>query len=116
MNLRNCSGKINRLYKSYNAKVSEDLDQIIRHIHTKCAYLDISICGFILGGNIVLKYPGKDRALPVEIKSAVSISVPCDLYDSLSGINTPKNYIYQQRFIKHLKKNYMIAKFISLMF
>ena len=104
VNLRNCSGETNRLYQSYNAGVSEDLDQIIHHILTKYTYTNISICGFSLGGNIVLKYLGEGRPLPKEIKSAVAVSVPCDLYNSLSEINKPKNYIYQKRFIKHLKK------------
>ncbi len=103
INLRNCSGEVNRLYRSYNAGVSDDLDQIIMHITTKYLYTNISLCGFSLGGNILLKYLGEGRSLPTKIKSAVSVSVPCDLYDSLTAINKPNNYIYQQRFIRHLK-------------
>ncbi len=103
VNLRNCSGEVNRLYKSYNAGASDDLEHIINHILSIHSYPSITICGFSLGGNLVLKYLGEDRALPSEIKNAVAVSVPCDLYDSLSEINKPKNYIYQQRFIKNLK-------------
>jgi len=103
VNLRNCSGEINLLYRSYNAGVSDDLDLIITHIVTRYHYTNISICGFSLGGNILLKYLGEGRIVPPQVKSAVGISVPCDLYDSLTTINTPKNYIYQQRFIRHLK-------------
>jgi len=102
VNLRNCSGEVNRLYRSYNAGVSDDLGYIIAHIIEK-DYGTISICGFSLGGNITLKYLG-ERALPKQVTSAVAISVPCDLYNSLSEINKPKNFIYQQRFIKSLKK------------
>ena len=103
INLRNCSGEVNRLYRSYNAGSSEDLDRIIRHILMSHTYTNISICGFSLGGNIILKYLGEGRSLASEIKTAAAISVPCDLHDSLSEINKPKNYIYQQRFINHLK-------------
>ncbi|WP_074405629.1 MULTISPECIES: YheT family hydrolase [Aquimarina] len=103
INLRNCSGEVNRLYRSYNAGSSEDLDRIIRHILMSHTYTNISICGFSLGGNIMLKYLGEGRSLASEIKTAAAISVPCDLHDSLSEINKPKNYIYQQRFINHLK-------------
>ncbi len=103
INLRNCSGEVNRLYRSYNAGVSDDLDQIITHVLTHHNYTNISICGFSLGGNIVLKYLGEGRDIPFQIKSALAVSTPCDLYDSLLEINKPKNYIYEQRFIKHLK-------------
>ncbi|MBW1294088.1 YheT family hydrolase [Aquimarina litoralis] len=102
VNLRNCSGEVNRLYRSYNAGVSEDLAAIVSHIIEK-DYHSISICGFSLGGNITLKYLG-ERQTPKQIKAATAISVPCDLYDSLKEINKPKNYIYQQRFIKSLKQ------------
>lgn len=103
VNLRNCSGEVNRLYKSYNAGVSDDLAEIIEHIIRTYQYQDISICGFSLGGNITLKYLGEGRNVPSQVKSAVAVSVPCDLYDSLTEINKPKNIIYQKRFIRHLK-------------
>jgi len=102
VNLRNCSGEVNRLYRSYNAGVSEDLSTIVTHILEK-NYSSIAICGFSLGGNISLKYLG-ENPVPKEVKSAVVVSVPCDLYDSLTEINKPKNFIYQQRFIKSLKE------------
>ncbi|MGY3791930.1 YheT family hydrolase [Aquimarina sp. 433] len=102
INLRNCSGEVNRLYRSYNAGVSDDLAAIISHIMEK-DYHAISICGFSLGGNITLKYLG-ERKTPKQVKSAVAVSVPCDLYNSLNEINKPRNFIYQQRFIQSLKK------------
>ncbi len=103
LNLRNCSGEVNRLYKSYNAGASDDLEAVINYIVKKYSYTQISICGFSLGGNLMLKYLGEGRLIPSQIKAAVGVSVPCDLYNSLSEINKPKNIIYQQRFIKNLK-------------
>ncbi|SEK71360.1 hypothetical protein SAMN04487910_0930 [Aquimarina amphilecti] len=101
VNLRNCSGEVNRLYRSYNAGVTDDLNLIVKHVIEK-NYDSISLCGFSLGGNITLKYLGEKKP-PKQIISAVVVSVPCDLYDSLKEINKPKNFIYQQRFIKSLK-------------
>jgi len=72
-------------------------------IISKNKYTQITLCGFSLGGNIILKYLGEGRQIPAQIEAAVAISTPCDLYNSLSEINTPKNYVYQQRFIRHLK-------------
>ncbi|AXT61608.1 alpha/beta fold hydrolase [Aquimarina sp. AD10] len=104
VNLRNCSGEVNRLYRSYNAGVSEDIDQIINHVISKYSYTNISLCGFSLGGNIILKYLGEDRQLAPQIKAATAISAPCDLHDSLLAINKTKNIIYEKRFIRHLKE------------
>ncbi|WP_103864918.1 YheT family hydrolase [Aquimarina sp. I32.4] len=103
MNLRNCSGEVNRLYRSYHAGVSEDLDYTIQHILKTYSYSNISLCGFSLGGNIMLKYLGENHESVKEIKNAVAVSVPCDLYNSLLEINKPSNYIYQRRFINLLK-------------
>ncbi|MBQ4822037.1 alpha/beta fold hydrolase [Aquimarina sp. MMG016] len=103
VNLRNCSGEVNRKYRSYNAGVSDDLDAIVTYIISKYEYSSITICGFSLGGNIMLKYLGEERQIPSQVKSGVAISAPCDLHDSLKAINKPNNFIYQQRFIRHLK-------------
>ncbi len=103
INLRNCSGEVNRLYRSYNAGVSDDLHEIINHIIATCDYDSISICGFSLGGNILLKYLGEERSISKKVTAGVAISAPCDLYDSLLEINKSKNIIYEKRFIRHLK-------------
>ncbi len=103
VNLRNCSGVVNRLYRSYNAGVSDDLERVVNHVLLQDKYANISLCGFSLGGNLTLKYLGEGRNIPSEVKAAVAVSAPCDLYNSLLEINKPKNYIYEQRFIRHLK-------------
>lgn len=103
INLRNCSGEVNRLYKSYNAGATEDLDAVITHIINNYGYTAISICGFSLGANIVLKYLGEQRTIPEQVKSGIAISAPCDLYDSLLALEKPENYFYKRMFIGHLK-------------
>lgn len=103
INLRNCSGEVNRHYRSYNAGASEDLDTIIQYILDTYSYTSITLSAFSLGGNLMLKYLGEERVIPNQIKAAVGISVPCDLYNSLVAINRPHNYIYQKRFLMNLK-------------
>ncbi len=103
INLRNCSGQINRLYRSYYAGATEDLQSVIQYVLKNYHYKHIALNGFSLGGNIVLKFLGENPVLPKEIMAAVAISVPCDLKNSLDQLNSPKNFIYTQRFIKHLK-------------
>lgn len=104
VNLRGCSGEINRLYRSYNAGASEDLKQVISHITLKDQYENIALNGFSLGGNLMLKYLGEGNEIPKELKAAVAVSTPCDLYQSLKKLDDFRNRIYSGRFVKKLKK------------
>ena len=86
MNFRSCSGEINRLYRSYNAGATEDLEEVLAHIFGKNKYDQIALVGFSLGGNLLLKYLGERHELPSQIK-----------------LNLPKNKLYTNRFEKNLK-------------
>lgn len=103
INFRGCSGEPNRLYRSYHSGASEDLKMVIEHLVATKAYTNILLKGFSLGGNLALKYLGEGNSIPKEIKAAVAISVPCDLYSSLIELLKPKNFLYARRFKKHLK-------------
>jgi len=104
VNLRGCSGEINRLYRSYNAGASEDLKEIIDHILRSRNYSSITLVGFSLGGNLLLKYLGEGNKIAAQVKAAVAISTPCDLYQSLKRLEEPNNFLYSRRFVKKLKK------------
>lgn len=104
INLRGCSGEVNRLYRSYNAGASEDLKAVLDHILKATKYTSISLVGFSLGGNLMLKYLGEGNKIPKEVKAAVAISTPCDLYLSLKRLEEPQNFLYSRRFVTKLKK------------
>lgn len=103
VNLRGCSGEINRLYRSYNAGASEDLKAVLDHILKFKNYTAVTLTGFSLGGNLMLKYLGEGNRIPQEVKAAVAISTPCDLYQSLKRLEEPQNFLYSRRFVKKLK-------------
>jgi predicted alpha/beta-fold hydrolase len=104
INLRGCSGEQNRLYRSYHAGATEDLEAVINYILENRRYNQIYIKGFSLGGNLVLKYIGESRTIYKEIKAAIAISAPCDLYDSQIQFLKISNKIYGDRFKKQFKK------------
>ncbi len=108
VNLRGCSGEMNRFYQSYHAGVTNDLDEIINHAISLSEYENITLLGFSLGGNIVLKYLGEDRKKPSEIIAGIGISVPCDLAGSLGAINKMRNFVYAQRFLINLKEQLVL--------
>lgn len=109
INLRTCSGEMNRLFRSYHSGATEDLDAVIQYILKNKNYPEIYIKGFSLGGNLTLKYLGEDRVHPKEIKAAMAVSVPCDLHSSCKELLKPKNIPYAIRFKKNLVEK-LIAK------
>lgn len=106
MNHRGCSGEDNLLYESYNSGRTYDLDALIHFILKKDKYDEISLIGFSLGGNLVLKYLGEHQNLPKEIKKGIAISSPLHLKGSLEALNKPENALYNQVFVRDLRKKY----------
>lgn len=102
VNLRSCSGETNRLFRSYHSGATEDLDAVIQHVLQTKNYAELFIKGFSLGANLTLKYLGEDRNIAKEIKAAIGISVPCDLYSSCKELLKSKNMAYAIRFKKNL--------------
>lgn len=105
INLRGCSGEINSLFRSYHSGATEDLKAVITHILENKNYDELYLKGFSLGGNLILKYLGEEpKKVPNQIKSAVTISVPCSLNNSQEQFLKANNILYAKRFKKHLKK------------
>ena len=106
MNHRGCSGEDNRKYLSYNSGRTEDLTELIHHILSTTHYSEISLIGFSLGGNVILKYLGEQRLIPSQVKSGVAISTPIHLRGALERLINPENVIYSRTFVNDLRKKY----------
>lgn len=65
--------------KLWNGGSSDDLSSVIQFIVERRPACDLLVMGFSLTGNILLKYLGEGRALPVQLKSAISVNPPADL-------------------------------------
>ena len=106
INLRGCSGELNRLLSSYHSGKTEDVAAVVRYITEQYTYAKIHIVGYSLGGNLTLKYMSEigDQST---IESAVGVSVPCDLEATAIKMNVLSNRLYLNRFLKSLlKKSY----------
>ena len=105
VNLRGCSGELNRYYKSYHTGETGDLDCVIRYLTKQYTYEEMALIGFSLGGNVVLKYAGEQgKKMHTLVKKVISISPPCDLKGSSIQLSKKSNYIYMKRFLKTLVK------------
>ena len=105
MNLRGCSGETNRLLASYHSGKTSDLLEVIAYLENRNSYTEIAIVGYSLGGNLTLKLLGEaPERISKIVKSAVGVSVPCDLKGSAEILNIGFNKIYQNAILKSLKE------------
>ncbi|HNX59376.1 MAG TPA: alpha/beta fold hydrolase, partial [Spirochaetota bacterium] len=59
LNLRGCSGELNRLPRMYHSGDTADLSAAISWVKGLSRYASCHLAGFSLGGNLVLKYMGE---------------------------------------------------------
>ena len=100
-NYRGCSDQLNKLPKMYHSGATEDLLEVVNHAAKD--YHEIYLIGFSLGANLTLKFlgePGDHK----KIKKACVFAAPLDLKSGSLHLNTPKNHLYQRRFMRSLKK------------
>jgi predicted alpha/beta-fold hydrolase len=105
LNLRGCSGELNRHYKAYHTGETGDLTYVLQHLQKNKTYKNISLLGFSLGGNVVLKFAGeqKEKITPF-IHKIIAVSPPCDLKGASDALSKKSNLIYMKRFLKTLVK------------
>jgi len=104
VNFRGCSGEPNNIFAFYNAGNTDDLQAVVDFLLKKGKYDTISLIGFSLGGNLMLKYLGERKTLPKEIKRAVAISTPLNLKGTLESLSNFDNWIYKTSFLHNLRK------------
>jgi len=103
LNFRGCSGEPNRQLRFYHSGETGDLKQVVDHIVATKSYNAIHFVGFSLGGNVLLKYLGEQGgAISPLVRSAVALSVPCDLKNSSGELEKRHNAVYMRRFIREL--------------
>ncbi len=105
VNMRNCGGTEHLTPTLYHSGLSSDIrhitNELIREDKLPCIYL----CGFSMGGNIILKFTGETGAnIPAEIRAACAVSPSLDLRSCALAIEHTSNRIYQTRFVRSLHR------------
>ncbi len=105
VNLRGCSGEMNRSPGFYHSGMTADLDLVVETVARRGGHDTLALVGFSLGGNLVLEYLGeKGAGVPAQVRAAAAISVPCDLASSSRRLAAPANRLYLWRFLRSLKR------------
>lgn len=100
VNMRGCSGRINKLAIAYNACEQETLNSVLQFARQQFAQAPIFALGFSLGGSILLNYLSAKNC---PITAACAISAPYDLQAAAEHMQYGIAKMYRNFFIKSLK-------------
>jgi predicted alpha/beta-fold hydrolase len=107
MNMRNCGGTERLSPTLYHSGLSGDVQAVMRFFLDRERLESMSLVGYSMGGNLVLKLAGELGAkAPRELHSVVGVSPAIDLGPSASALHRPENRIYEQRFLRNLLKRF----------
>ncbi|GAA4649396.1 hydrolase [Kistimonas scapharcae] len=101
MNFRGCGGEVNHHTKGYHSGISEDLDAVTTQLAARYPSRPLAAAGFSLGGNVLLKYLGEQRAA-TPLTCAVAVSVPFELSRSSERINLGFSRAYRNRLLRDM--------------
>ena len=108
LNFRGCSGEPNHTAWAYHSGETTDLDWIYRHIKDCYPTRPLSMVGYSLGGNVLLKWLGQ-QGVNVHVQSAITVSVPFLLNICADQMDKGFSRIYRDRLLNELKE-YIIWK------
>lgn len=105
VNLRGCGPGFGWARKPYHAGCSNDLRAIVQRWMQRFPAARLTLVGFSLGGNVVLKYAGEEAGgLSEAVERVVAISAPIDLQASSLRLSSPENWLFDRYFVKRLIK------------
>jgi predicted alpha/beta-fold hydrolase len=112
MNMRNCGphilGDPQRFTPTlYHSGLSTDVDRVMRHFIAEQSLTSVSLIGYSMGGNLVLKLAGELGAMaPPQLHAAVAVSPALDLALSAAALHQPANRVYEIKFLRALLKRF----------
>ncbi|MEM7119333.1 MAG: alpha/beta fold hydrolase [Chloroflexota bacterium] len=104
MNFRSCSDEENRLARTYHAGETTDLDYIFHLLRNRYPAVLLSVVGFSLGGNVLLKYLGEQgEKMQGKMKTAVVVSPPFDMQAGARTLDFGSGQLYRSYLLRKLQ-------------
>jgi len=103
-NMRGCGSGRGQAKQLYHSGRSEDLFAVLHAVKKEHPLSPITLIGFSLGGNIVVKLTGELGSLaPQYLDKLIAVSPPVDLYSSVQMLGDPANAFFEKYFYKILR-------------
>lgn len=104
MNQRTCGGTDRLAPTLYHSGRSADVVAVARNLLDRDGISRFALCGFSMGGNLVLKTAGEwGSAGPPGFKAVAAVCPALDLAASADALHLPTNRLYEQYFLWKLK-------------
>jgi uncharacterized protein len=104
MNQRTCGGTDQLAPTLYHSGRSADVMAVVENLVENNRLARIALCGFSMGGNLVLKAAGEwgDKG-PQELTAVAAVCPALDLAASADALHLPVNRVYEQYFLWKLR-------------
>lgn len=107
MNMRNCGGTEALSSTLYHSGLSGDVGAVMRHFTALYGLTSISLIGYSMGGNLVLKLAGElGVTAPRALRSVIGVSPVIDLAPSADALHARQNRVYEMKFLRALLARY----------
>jgi predicted alpha/beta-fold hydrolase len=104
MNQRTCGGTDSLAPTFYHSGRSADVAAVAKHLVQQDGISRFALCGFSMGGNLVLKTAGEwGSAGPPQFAAVAAVCPAMDLAASADALHAPMNRLYEQYFLWNLK-------------
>lgn len=105
LNMRNCGGSISYAETLYHAGLHDDPLAVIEILRAENPGSKFVLCGYSLGGNLLLNsaIEGANKS-PDSLLAVCAVSPSIDLSAAVDAIEKPENRIYQDWFLRTMKK------------
>jgi predicted alpha/beta-fold hydrolase len=107
MNMRNCGGTEALTPTLYHSGLSNDVLAVMNYFVARHGLRSISLIGYSMGGNLVLKLAGELASdVPAVLHSVVGVSPAIDLGPSADALHLPMNRLYELKFLRALLRRF----------
>ncbi|MEE2706589.1 MAG: alpha/beta fold hydrolase [Planctomycetota bacterium] len=109
--LRGCGAGSGLAWWPFHSGRSKDVAAALGFVASRCPNSPITLIGFSLGGNLVLKLLGESSsAAECGVDSAITACAPIDLRASCRHLIQPANRFYDRRFVVQLLRQYALRR------
>lgn len=107
MNMRNCGGTEALTPTLYHSGLSHDVFSVMRFFIDRYSLQSISLIGYSMGGNLVLKLAGElGTDAPTQLRAVIGVSPAVDLGPSADALHRPLNRLYEFKFLRALLRRF----------
>jgi predicted alpha/beta-fold hydrolase len=107
MNMRNCGSTEHLTPTLYHSGLSTDVLTVLQFFSRRESLHSISLIGYSMGGNLVLKLAGElGTSAPAQLRSVIGVSPAIDLGPSADALHRPQNRLYEMKFLRALLRRF----------